>query len=272
MGELRTALRDSLGRWRAALVAAGVAIAAFLLLPVAIIVPQSFTSRGFLAFPPQLFSTRWYGTISSDPAWTSAFSSSFRLTAIGATVATLTGTLAALALRRRAGDSPWLTTAFLVPLVIPQVVYAVGLYVMYQHLDLVGRSWAVAMGQAVLGFPIVFVTVSAGLSAIDPALGRAAASLGDRWWRIAARVDVPLVRRSIIAGALFALALCFDEFVVALFTTSPENQTLPVQIYTAAQSAVSPAIAAASTVVMAAAVLAFGIGSRLLATRDGGAG
>jgi putative spermidine/putrescine transport system permease protein len=267
MDDLRAALRDSLGRSRWALAALGAVVAAFLLLPVVLIVPQSFTTRGFLAFPPHLLSTRWYDTITSDPAWTNAFGSSLRLTAVGGAIATLTGTLAALAVRRRRGASSWLTTAFLVPLVIPQVVYAVGLYLMYQHLGVVGQGWAVAAGQAVLAFPVVFVTVSAALAATDPLLGRAAASLGDRWWRVATRVDVPLVRLSILAGGLFALALCFDEFVVALFTTSPENQTLPVQIYTEALSAVSPAIAAASTVVMAAAVVVYGLGSRLLAVR-----
>lgn len=260
-------LRASLGPVRHAVTAMAWLIALFLALPILVIVPQSFTGTSLLTFPPDLFSTRWYDTITGDPAWRAAFSSSFQLTAIGAGIATVTGTSAALAMRRRAAGS-WLTTWFLVPLVIPWIVYALGVYLMLDQFRLIGQSWAVAAGQAMLAFPLVFVTVSAGLAAVDRALPRAARSLGSRWPGIVWRIELPLVGASIVAGGLFAVAFCFDEIVVALFVTSPDTQPLPVQIFQTARDSASPAIAAASTVVMGAAVVLLGAGSWVLGRRS----
>lgn len=265
--DLRDVLRDSLGAWRWASGAVALLVAAFLLLPILVIVPMSFTTDTILVFPPTLFSTQWYETLSSDPAWSSAFENSFRLTAIGATIATVTGTLAALGINRRAGANTVLRTSFLVPLVLPWIVYALGLNLFYDELGILGEGWAVAVGQAVLAFPLVFVTVSAGLARIDPALDRAARSLGSRWSEVVRRVELPLVSASIAGGAIFALAYCFDEPIVALFTVAPDGQTLPVQIFQAARDAASPAITAASTVVMAVAIIAFSLGSALIARR-----
>lgn len=268
MDDLREALVDSLRGWCYA--ASGIAnvVAIFLLLPILVIVPMSFTSDGILIFPPELFSTQWYTAIAEDPAWTSAFSTSIQLTLIGGAIATVTGASAALALHRRDGPSLTLTTWFLVPLVIPWIVYALGLNVFLDQVGVLGQSWAVAAGQAVLAFPLVFVTVSAGLGRLDPALPRAASSLGSRWTGVVGRIELPLVGASIVGGALFAAAYCFDEIVVALFVTNPGTQTLPVQIFQAARDSASPAIAAASTVVMVAAIVVFGSGSRLIARRQ----
>lgn len=265
MDDLNEALRDSLRRWCHAAGAVAALTALFLLLPVLIIVPMSFTHGTILVFPPDLFSTGWYETITQDPSWTNAFQTSFKLTLIGGTIATVTGTCAALALHRRSGQNLALTTWFLVPLVLPWIVYALGLNLLYGELGVLGEGWAVATGQAVLAFPLVFVTVSAGLARVDPALARAARSLGSPWPGVVARVEVPLVAASIAGATIFALAYCFDEIVVALFTVNPGGQTLPVQIFSAARDSASPAIAAASSVVMAVAIIAFGLGSWLIA-------
>jgi ABC-type spermidine/putrescine transport system permease subunit II len=269
MEDVRFALRDALRGWHRVTTGVGMLLGVFLLLPVLVIVPLSFTSSGFPLFPPPLVSSRWYDLIATDPAWTSAFKSSLQLTWIGGAIATVAGTCAALALRRRPGTSLGLTTWFLVPLVIPWIVYAIGLYLVFDDLSLLGEPWAIAAGQAVLAFPLVFVTVSAGLGRIPDALPSAAASLGSRWYSVVRDVEVPLVRASIAGAALFALAHVFDETVVALFLTRADNQTLPVQIFQSTRDSLSPAIAAASTVVMTVAVLAFGTGSRLIAGRRG---
>lgn len=271
MDELRDALRGSLRGWRFAASGAAGVLGVFLLLPMAVIIPMSFTSQGILLFPPDLFSTQWYDLIRTDSAWTSAFRTSVQLTLIGAAIATVAGTLAALALHRRGGSSLGLTTWFLVPLVIPWIVYAIGLNRLYDEVGVLGAPWAVATGQAVLAFPLVFVTVAAGLGRVDPSLPRAARSLGSRWTDVVRRVEVPLVAASIAGGALFALAYCFDEIVVALFVTDPTTQTLPVQIFQVSRDSATPAIAAASTFVMVVAMVVFGVASRVV-TRQMGAG
>ncbi|MGH3358080.1 MAG: ABC transporter permease, partial [Nocardioidaceae bacterium] len=111
-----------------------------------------------------------------------------------------------------------------------------------------------ALGQATLAMPLVFVTVSAGLGAVDPALSRAAQSLGYRWPSVVRRVELPLVRRSVLSGAILAFAVCFDEAVLAFFLAPPSTQTLPVKIWTSASENVSPTIAAASAFVICFAV------------------
>jgi ABC-type spermidine/putrescine transport system permease subunit II len=234
-----------------------------------IIIPESFTKGSVLLFPPDLLSTEWYGEVLTAPEWTAATSSSFKLTLMGAAMATVTGTAAALALHRRPGRSLGLTTWFLVPLVVPWIVYALGLYLFLDEVGLLGQAWAVAAGQAVLAFPLVFITVSAGLAAVNPALPVAARSLGSRWTEVVRRIELPLVRASVMGGALFALAYCFDEIVVALFVTTPEIQTLPVQIFQTARDSASPAIAAVSTMVMAGVVAVFGAGSAVIARANG---
>jgi putative spermidine/putrescine transport system permease protein len=115
----------------------------------------------------------------------------------------------------------------------------------------------VAIGQAVLAFPLVFVIVSAGLAAIDPRITDAAATLGARWPMVVWKVELPLIKTSIIAAVLFAFSFTFDEVVMALLMSPPGNFTLPVQIFRAARESISPELSAASTyiVMMAIAVL-----------------
>jgi putative spermidine/putrescine transport system permease protein len=138
----------------------------------------------------------------------------------------------------------------LAPVVLPYIVYAFGLYLVFDDAGIVGSSiWPVVAGQATLAFPVAFIAVSAGLSTIDPAVYRAGASLGARWTTIVRLVELPLARRHIAGGALFAFAFCFDEVVVATFVGSPETPTLPAAIFSAARESVSPELAAVSTVV-----------------------
>lgn len=257
-------LAVSLGRFRPAALALGTLIAAFLLLPIAIIVPTSFTGGDYLGFPPDGLSTRWYSEIASDPVWTGALVTSLVWAIAAAALATVTGTLAALGARRVGRRGGWLRTVFVAPIVLPYVVYAVGLYDAFDRMRLIGSAWPVILGQSVLAFPLVFVAVSAGLARIDPALLRAAASLGAPWWVTVLRIELRLAWASIAAAALFALAFCFDEVVLAFFLTTPENQTLPVQIFRSARDSASPAIAAASAVVMLLAVVVIGLGALLV--------
>jgi putative spermidine/putrescine transport system permease protein len=272
MDRIEEALRVATGGWRNVFLAGGLAAAVFLLLPIAVIVPTAFSDGNFLGFPPDGLSLRWFEEVTSDPVWTSAFWTSAKLAAGAAAIATVVGTLAALAVRRLGPRGRLLRACFIAPLVLPYIVYALGLYNVFDGLRMLGQSWTIAVGQAALAFPIVFVAVSAGLAAVDPALARAAASLGARWPRIVLRIELPLALPSVVAAALFAFAFSFDEVVVALFLADPASTTLPVQMFTSVQESVTPAVAAASTVVMALALAIAGVGTSIVvrrATRKG---
>jgi putative spermidine/putrescine transport system permease protein len=168
--------------------------------------------------------------------------------------------------RRRRGGRRWIRAALLIPLVLPYIIYALGIFDFLYEINVDPSSPLIVPGQATLAFPIVFIAVSAGIGGIDPALVRAAASLGARWPTVVWRVQIPLLRRHIAAAAIFALAFCFDEVVVALFLATPGSSTLPVQIYNSAQQTASPEIAAAGVMVMGAALCGLALVTLILRT------
>jgi putative spermidine/putrescine transport system permease protein len=250
MDDIRLALREALGGYRVALVVAGALLAVFLLVPLVVILPQAFSSGLFFKFPPPGFSTQWFDTVVNDPLWRDSFVRSLGTAAAGAVLATTAGTLAALGLRRLGPRGRVLRTLFLAPLVIPQLVLAVGIFVARDDLGLGTSLWTLVVGQTVLAFPVVVVVASAGLSSVDPALSRASASLGHRWPSTVLRIELPLISRSVISAFVLAFALCFDEAVLAYFLAPPGKATLPTQLWLASTENASPAIAAVSTIVM----------------------
>jgi putative spermidine/putrescine transport system permease protein len=242
-------LAPSIGRWRIAIVAAALTLALFLLVPGAMILVASLSRGEFLEFPPDGISLRWYEALLDDPAWRSAFGTSARIAAGGAALATIAGTAAALGLRRVRRRATLLRSAFIAPIALPYIVYVLGLYNVFDALHVLGASWPIMLGQGVLAFPIVFVTVDAMLSGVDPRIPDAASSLGASWPMVVVRVELPLVLPAVVASALFAFSFCFDEVVVALFLSGPETVTYPVKIFSAARESVSPVVAAASSAV-----------------------
>lgn len=250
---LRSALRSSLGLGAPLVTGLSVLIALFLLLPILIIFPVSLTSDLFLIWPPNLVSLRWFERFFETEMWTDSLLKSVQIALPVALIATTIGTLSALGLSYAKRGRRLLQTLFVAPLVLPLVTYALGLYDVTRRLDMTGSVWPVIIGQAMLATPIVFIVVSAGLSDRDPDLPRAAASLGAPAPTVLWRVELPLLRPSIVAAALIALAYSFDEIVVAYFLSSPGTGTLPVQILGSTRESADPTIAAASVVVIAIA-------------------
>ena len=240
-------LAPSVGRWRPLLVAVALLLAAFLLLPGAMIVVASLSRGQFLAFPPDGLSLRWYRELASDPSWRDAFWTSIRIAAGGTVAATAGGTAAALGVARLRGRGRALRSAFIAPMALPYIAYVLGLYKAFDGLRVLGASWPIMLGQGVLAFPIVFVTIDAALAAVDPHITHAASSLGARWPLVVARIELPLVLPAIVASALFAFSFCFDEVVIALFLSGPDTVTFPVKIFSSATDSVSPVLAAASS-------------------------
>jgi putative spermidine/putrescine transport system permease protein len=239
-------------------VAVGAVLGVFLVLPLLVIVPASVTGGSLIGFPPRGLSGRWYTSALHDGQWRSAFALSVRLSLLAAVLATAMGTLAALGLRRVRRGGRALRTLFIAPLVLPGVAYGLGLYSLLQRARLYGSTWPVAVGQAVIGFPFVLIVVSSSLSQVDPDIVRAASSLGARWPTVAWRVELPLIRRGLLAAFVFALTAAFDEVVVALFVAPPGVRTLPLALFTRTQDDLKPDIASVSvmTAVLVLVVLA----------------
>ncbi|MEU6608269.1 ABC transporter permease [Streptomyces shenzhenensis] len=264
-------LTRGVGWTRLPILLAGLAACVLLfIVPFLVVVATSWTKTSFVAFPPEGFSLSWYRDVLHDPEWTDAFKVSLRVSAIATVIAVVFGTLGALALSRlrsRAARS-WLRTLFIIPMAIPPVAYAVGMYsvnlkvsAFQEHLTLL------VLGEALLAVPYVFVVVSTGLSQADPALRPAAATLGAPWPMIVLLVDLPLILPQILVGAVFAFAVIFDEVVLSVFLAPIGVKTLPLQMLNASQEALSPQLTAASTLISLLVMVLLGLVSLVSSRR-----
>jgi putative spermidine/putrescine transport system permease protein len=166
------------------------------------------------------------------------------------------GTLAAIGLARAHFFGKRVVTAVLLsPLMVPIVIYSVGLYFFFAPIGLTQTYTGLVLAHAALGSPFVVVTVGASLSNFDHNLMRAAASLGAAPLYAFRRVMLPLLAPGVVTGALFAFAVSFDEVVTVLFLAAPEQRTIPREMFSGIRESISPIIAAASVVMVTTAVL-----------------
>jgi putative spermidine/putrescine transport system permease protein len=265
-------LRAGLGLGRIPFVVLGLMLAFFLLVPMLVVVPTSWTSGELLEFPPTGFSTQWYQRVFEDPTWTDPFKTSVNIALKASLLATVMGTAAALGMRRLATNrsARFMRSAFILPLAIPYVSYALGVYnifdkVSFESLD---TTMPLILAQSVIAFPLVYVVVAGALSGVDPRLGRAAATLGARWPTIVWKIELPLIRTAIVGGWLFAFTTCFDEAVLAIFLAPVTDVTLAQQLFRSASESIEPTLSAVSTLITLAAILVLGVAS-LLVRRPG---
>ncbi|MBB6426960.1 ABC transporter permease [Sphingopyxis sp. JAI128] len=232
---------------------------AFLVLPILAVIPLSFNPGSFLVFPHDAVSLRWYRVLAGSPQWTHAFGNSLKIAAATTLIATPLGTLAAigLAAMRSRAKVP-IVAIITAPLAVPVVVVAIAFYFLFAPLGLVNGPAGLIVAHSALALPFVVIVVHAALSGIDFELLRAAASLGARPATVLARVLAPLIAPGIAAGAVFAFMTSFDEATVALFIAGPEQRTLPIQMFEGVREQVSPAIAAAATLLVIASTLLLG--------------
>lgn len=231
-------------------------VLAFLLLPLLVIVPMSFTSGNLLVFPLPGLSLRWYEEVLASPAWRDAAWNSLFIGVFATILALLVGVPAAIALAGPAFAGKRLVVALVLsPMIVPIVITAVAMFFFFVEVGLVGTYPGIILAHAVLGMPFVVITVTATLSTFDWNLMRAAASLGALPLMAFRRVMLPIIAPGVASGALFAFATSFDEIVVALFLGAPDQRTLPRQIFSGVREYVSPAIAAVATLLVLLAVL-----------------
>ncbi len=246
----------------------------FLVAPLIVVIPLSFTSGAFLSFTPEMlrldpeaFSIRWYRMLIGDcsgPTITTVCSDKWKIGAINslfiAVFATLLstgfGTLAALGLSRPEMPYRKLIMALMIsPLIVPLIITASGMFLFFSKVDLAFSFLGLILAHAVLGLPFVVITVTATLTGFDASLTRAALSLGSNPIRNFFKVQMPLIMPGVISGALFAFITSFDEVVVVLFVGGPDQLTLPRQMWAGIRQEISPTILSAATVLVLVAIL-----------------
>lgn len=225
----------------------GVAVVAFLLMPIVAILPLAFTSSVFLTYPIEDYSLRWFTELATADAWRLSIVNSL-IIGLGATLlSTLLGTLAALGMRSEALPlGSLLRTVFLLPMVVPAVVLGVGMQMLFVTFGLASTYLGVIVAHSVLCIPFVVVSVSGSLQGIDRAVEKAASSLGAPPVTVFRRVTFPLALPGIISGAVFAFATSLDEVVITLFVAGPNQRTLARQMFSSIRENISPTVVSAA--------------------------
>ena len=227
------------------------AISVFLIAPLLVVIPMSFSDSTLMQFPPQRFSLRWYEVYFGSRAWIDATWMSLKAGLLVAIISTTLGTAAAMGMARsRFAGRAVLQSFILSPLVVPVIILAVGLYYFYSFFHLNGTLTALVLGHVVLTFPYALVVISASLEGLDPAFEQAAQGLGASPVTAFGRVTLPLIAPGLGVAFLFGFLTSFDEVVLAVFITGPETTTLPRKMWEGIRYELNPTIAAVSTMLI----------------------
>lgn len=223
----------------------------FLIAPLLLLIPVSFSGRPFLSWPPTDIGLGWYREALTSPIWLAATMRSFAVAFLTALICFLVATPAAFAFLRLSGRSASAVFALMIsPLLIPRMVIAVALFWVYARLGLVGTVTGLVIGHAVIALPFFFIAVIAVLKTYDQRLDLAAASLGASPLQTARRVTLPLIAGGLTSAALFAFVVSLDELNIALFASGGLQSTLPKLMWDEATLRFSPLLAAVSTLVL----------------------
>ena len=246
----------------------------FLVAPLIVVIPLSFSKSPFLHFTPEFlrldpeaFSLRWYRimigdcsapditTVCSD-RWKDGARNSLFIAIFATFFATTLGTLASLALSRV--YTPFRRTLMAVmisPLIVPLIITASGMFMFFAKFQLVATFTGMIIAHTVLGIPFVVITVTATLISFDHNLTRAASGLGGTPFYNFFKIQVPLITPGVVAGALFAFITSFDEVVIVLFIGSQNQITLPRQMWSGIRQEISPTILSVATILVILSIL-----------------
>jgi putative spermidine/putrescine transport system permease protein len=235
----------------------------FLVLPVLVVLPMSFSGSRYLEFPPRVWSLRWYDRFFADETWNGALLLSLKLAAATAVIAAPIGVGAAYALHiSELRIIKRLQTVLLLPLMVPHIILAVGLFYMYAKLGWLGSFPALLAANVMMAVPFIFVTALSGLRDFDMHQELAARSMGCSRFEAFRRVTLPQIAGSVSSGIVFAFATALDEVVIALFVSSGDSTTVTKVMFSSLRDEIDPTIAAVSALLIGT-VLALTLLSKL---------
>lgn len=231
---------------------------AFLFVPVLVVIPVALTDRDYLSLPQDGLSLDHFRSLLDWRAgWLPAILTSFAIAILSSLIATAVATAYAIGAWVYVGRWPGILRVILLsPLIIPPVIYAVGMVRLWSRLSLLDSWVGVTIGHVVLALPLAVLAIGASLSNLDPRLVQAARSLGARPLTVFGGVIVPNIIPGMVAGGILAFIVSWDEITVTLFITSRRLVTLPRKIWTSIADAVDPALAAIATLMLVVTILA----------------
>ena len=224
---------------------------AFLYLPIVLLVIYSFNASKLVTVWGG-FSTQWYAELFRNAALLDAAWVTLRIALISSTVATVLGTLAAIALVRygRFKGRTLFSGMIYAPLVMPEVITGLSLLLLFVAVGFARGFWTIVLAHITFSMCFVAVVVQSRLVTFDRSLEEAALDLGCPPLKTFLVITLPLIAPGVIAGWMLAFTLSLDDLVIASFTSGPGATTLPMKIYSQVRLGVTPEINAVSTILV----------------------
>lgn len=227
-----------------------------LVVPMLLVVMLSVSGAPGIEFPPQQLTLAHFGQILESPEWRASLGISLIISSASALLATILGTLAAVGLARiRLPGRKLLVAVVIAPIVIPTVIWALGLRLILEQLGLLGGFTGLVLGHTVLTAPLVFITVSLSLRSLPPRLLYAALSLGADAVDAFRTITVPLIMPGIVAGVMIAFVTSFGDVALSFLLGGNALHTLPVSMFSGARVNIDASQAAIGTVLILVALL-----------------
>ena len=240
---------------------------AFIYFPIAIIVLYSFSAAKVATWPISAYTVDWYVKAFSDQGIRSSFATSVEV-AIGATIISLAfGSLLALAVQRyRFFGRQTIAFIVILPLALPGIVTGLGLNTAFRAIGFEFGVLTIVIGHATFCVVVIYNNAIARLRRTSRSFEEASADLGADTFATFRRVTFPAIRTALIAAALLAFALSFDEIIVTNFLSGPGVQTLPLWIFNNYQRPNQlPLVNVAAVLVLLLSIIPVYIASRLTA-------
>jgi spermidine/putrescine transport system permease protein len=240
-------------------------LALFLYLPIVLLIMFSFNDSESLRFPLEGFTLHWYKTLLGTNGLLDAVRNSLLVAFLSSMVATILGTMGAIAIVRFdfPGRGLFVGIASL-PLVIPSVVIGVSLLILYrQWFDVELSLWTVGLGHVVINIPIVMLIVASRLAGFPDNLEEAAMDLGTSYWGAQLRVTLPMSLPALVAAFLTSFTTSFDEYAMSVFIVGTDA-TLPVYMFSLLRFPRRlPVVVALGAIIMVSSVLIIMFAERL---------
>ncbi len=243
----------------------------FLYAPIVVLVAFSF-NRSRLSARWLGFTGEWYGVLWRDDQILRTLTNSLVVALSATLISVVFGTMAALVMAsRRVGTGPargergraWLEGLVYLPLIIPEIVMAVGLVIFFSLLRMELSLTTVIVAHISFCISYAIILVAARLTGSDPRLEEAAQDLGANEWSAFFRVTLPLAAPAILSSALLIFTISFDDYLITSFISGVGSTTLPLEIYSRLKRGISPELNALSTLILAATIPLVYIADRL---------
>lgn len=220
----------------------------FIYFPIIVLIVFSFNNERINAVWTG-FTTDWYIKVLNDSDLMQSFSNSLIVGLISTAIATLLGTMVALGMNKRNFlGKKFFDGILYLPIVIPEIVMAVSLLAFYVFVSLPLGKVSVILAHVTFNISFVYVVVRARLAGSGELFENAAADLGATPWQTFRFVTLPMIFPGVVAGALLAFTISWDDFLIAFFTAGVGGTTLPMKVYSMIKFGVSPEINAISTI------------------------